>query len=93
MRYIVDELTEGINVWTIHDWYEALCEGQFVEEFTVLARERGYRFVTLQEIATEILQHPVTIPTCPIESRPVDGGIGDVTWQVIDCLNGDLLDG
>lgn len=79
---IISELQPGINVWTIHDWYEGLNEGHFVSDFIRMAKEKGYRFVTMKEIAKTLLKKSASIPVCRLEDRPVNGGIGTVTWQV-----------
>jgi undecaprenyl phosphate-alpha-L-ara4FN deformylase len=81
--HLLSELHEGINVWTIHDWYEGLNEIHFVDDFVAAAKARGYRFARLGDIARTFLAKPTETVACGIEQRPVVGGIGEVTWQIL----------
>lgn len=82
IRHITQGLTDAVNVWTIHDWYEGLCETHFVEEFISLAKDSKYHFATLKEISDDLFRTNSAIPNCAVEKRAVDGGIGEVTWQI-----------
>ena len=82
VEHIASKLTDEINIWTIHDWYEGLSESEFVEQFIRLVRKQGYSFKKIEELAGKLLQQPEKIMSCQIENRPVKGGIGEVTCQL-----------
>ena len=82
VEHIASKLTDKINIWTIHDWYEGLSESEFVEQFIRLARKQGYSFKKIEYLAGKILQQPEKIMSCQIEKRPIEGGIGEVTCQL-----------
>lgn len=76
---IVGRLTPLINTWTVHDWFEGLSENGFVVDFIRAAQSLGYRFVTMADVARGLAG--AEVPVAGIVARPVEGGIGSVTWQ------------
>jgi peptidoglycan/xylan/chitin deacetylase (PgdA/CDA1 family) len=78
---IVEKIKPGLNVWTIHDWFEGLSEPQMVREFMERSLKKGYRFMRLRDIAEEILKKENQIPRHPVISGKVEGGIGEVSCQ------------
>lgn len=79
---IMEKLSSGLNVWTIHDWFEGLSEPQMVREFIETSLKRGYQFVRLIDIAEELLDKKRDqIPQCSIMPGKVEGGIGEVSFQ------------
>ena len=81
IKYIVGKMNNGINVLTIHDWFEALGEIGMVEEFIKRSIDLGFKFRTLGFIAGECLKEPSEIPFSNIVQRNIEGGIGTVSCQ------------
>lgn len=70
------------NVWNLHDWFEGLRAPGIVAEVVSAARARGYRVVTLRELAEELKASDEPIPTARVERRAIPGGVGTVSCQV-----------
>jgi undecaprenyl phosphate-alpha-L-ara4FN deformylase len=69
------------NVWNLHDWFEGLRAPWIVAEVVTAARARGYRVVTMRELADELKASGEPIPTARVERRPIPGGVGTVSCQ------------
>jgi peptidoglycan/xylan/chitin deacetylase (PgdA/CDA1 family) len=78
---IMEKLKPGLNVWTIHDWFEGLSEPQMVREFIEKSLKKGYRFTRLVEVAEELLKKKDQIPISSFRPRKIEGGIGEVSYQ------------
>lgn len=82
---IVGRLVDGLNIWCIHGWFEGMSEWGVVREFVSLAREAGYGFVRMDEVAEELARGKEAIPGCGIGRTALTGGIGEVTCQAMQA--------
>ena len=81
---ITSEMHEGYNVFCIHDWFEGLYNLDFVEDFIVKCKEKGYRFITMREAAAKIKKSGLDLPRNKIGNKSIKGGVKLITHQLWD---------
>jgi undecaprenyl phosphate-alpha-L-ara4FN deformylase len=78
--HFFNSLTDGLNVLTVHTELEGRLWAGFLRSFIDKAREAGFRFARLDEIAGVCLQSP-GVPACPVVYKEVAGRAGEVSCQ------------
>ncbi len=73
-------LTEGLNIVTVHTELEGKRWSGFLRSFIDQAKQRGYSFERLIDIAEASRQDPGT-PTCRVEYGTIAGRAGEVCVQ------------
>jgi peptidoglycan/xylan/chitin deacetylase (PgdA/CDA1 family) len=77
--FLAEALRPGaLNVWCLHDWFEGLRAPWLVGEVVRAAKARGFRVVTLADIARRA-KPGQTVPVLGVERRGVAGGVGQVS--------------
>jgi len=80
---IISQLHEGYNIFCIHDWFEGLYNMDFVEDFIRMAKEKGYRFMTMQEAAKTIKESGIEVTKNRIGNHSLkEGGVKLITHQL-----------
>ena len=79
-RYFLSQLTDGLNVLTVHAELEGKRWSGFLGGFITGALNAGYRVQRLIDIASA-LREPSAIPTCDITYGLVRGRAGEVALQ------------
>ncbi len=74
-------LTGGLNVLTVHTELEGRKWTGFLERFIASAKESGYCFERLGEVAGRLLADGSSIPLCPIRFGSIEGRAGEVCRQ------------
>lgn len=73
-------LTDGLNIMTVHTELEGKRWRGFLRSFIDQAKQRGYSFARLMDIAEDCRNNPAT-PTCRIEYGTIAGRAGEVCVQ------------
>lgn len=69
------------NIFTTHAEIEGMQHLQWFSEFLKAALQQGVEFVTMEEIANDILQQRDQIPVCELIQGTVDGRSGTLALQ------------
>lgn len=69
------------NIFTTHAEIEGMQHLKWFSEFLKTALQQGVEFVTMEEIANEILQQRDQIPVCELIQGSVDGRSGTLALQ------------
>ena len=70
-----------LNILTIHAEMEGRWKSDLFEEFLKRVLKLSFKFVTLEEMANELLKTKESIPTCESLPMAIDGRSGEVCCQ------------
>ncbi|MBI3291407.1 MAG: 4-deoxy-4-formamido-L-arabinose-phosphoundecaprenol deformylase [Elusimicrobia bacterium] len=71
----------GLNVLTVHTEVEGTALLEWFREFLLALRRAGIGIKRLEEIASQCLEAPQTVPSCSVVRRNVPGRAGVVSCQ------------
>lgn len=69
------------NVFTLHAEIEGMGHRALFRQLLQACRDRGVRFIRLDELARELLQNRAAIPVCDQQMTEIDGRSGNVATQ------------
>ncbi|MFO0981102.1 MAG: polysaccharide deacetylase family protein [Planctomycetota bacterium] len=82
-RILRELVLDQTNVYPAHAEVEGAPQYcSMLEQFIRSARKRDFEFVTLNEVATDLIQHGAEIPTRPLASIELSGRAGFVSSAV-----------
>lgn len=78
---LLDRLTGGLDVFTIHAEIEGMSMAQWFSAFLDRARDRGVSFVSLADEAAKLNADRTAIPVATLEQGEIDGRSGTLAVQ------------
>ncbi len=74
------------NILTIHAEIEGMMKRPLFRELLAALTEKGVRFVRMDDLAREILQHRDSVPVQPLVMAEIDGRSGLVATQGLSAI-------
>ena len=80
-RAILDRAIDSYNLCCGHAYHEGILHVDGLKALTACLADRGLTTVTLRDLAARVDAAGVALPSCGLTRGPLDGFVGDVTWQ------------
>lgn len=81
VQKVLDRPADRYDMFVCHDYYEGDLRRDLFRLFLEEVDKRGWRTVSLSSIASEIQAAGIQLPECGLRRGPVEGFVGDVSWQ------------
>jgi peptidoglycan/xylan/chitin deacetylase (PgdA/CDA1 family) len=79
--YLSQLVTDRPNIFTTHAEIEGMKYLAWFKEFLLKAKEQNVKFVTVADIAKQVLSDPSSIPVCELIQGEIDGRSGTMAVQ------------
>lgn len=79
--YLNELVADRPNVFTTHAELEGMKHLAWFKEFLLKAKEQNVKFITVADIAKQVLADPSSIPVCDLIQGEIDGRSGTMAVQ------------